>query len=441
MGFIRQRHEYIIEQFKPTRLTEVYKLIKTYLSRHLGIVGEYNAEWDVYKDDGQKLKGKLFRTLDGKGMRFNWKQTDTIANIISIDLWKEVELGGQTRFINNPDITIELNGNSVSNALKNITSFFKDVHNELIDNNNINTEKAQQEDSSPVTLVGMDVKEMEKMDLDIFKTIKYRVYQTAYGYANSLIITGMSGVGKTYDTEKALSETGKEFTFVKGGISTAGLFRLLFLHHDELIVFDDCDSVFTGREKDNNVNILKAALDSMPKRTISRYVETYFDTKGMTMNDIICNYNGNSKDVNNRHLFKKENRGKLPKTFVFSGQIIFISNLDVDEFDPTIITRSTAHIDINLTHEEILDRMRSVMENINKEVPMKQKEEVLQLIDYLTMNFETRHPLSIRALVNAINTRMSNDMLVPMAGKRIPLWQLLIKQDMLGKNAKRKTDF
>lgn len=240
----------------------------------------------------------------------------------------------------------------------------------------------------------------------------------------------------SYDTEQALEETRKDYYSVSGGISTAGLFELLFRRNGEIILFDDCDSVF---DNPDSINILKAALDSKPVRKISRELKTHFDTKGMTMKDIMANYLGDRSKADNPTLFKSSNEGKLPKDFVYTGRIIFISNLKGSEIDPTIITRASAWVDVNLTHEEVIDRMRMVMKAVHKNVPMEKKEEVLNLIDFLNTNYITRSPLSIRGLINAIDTMKANDGLTTnFNGKKVPLWQVLIKRDMLGKNPVRK---
>lgn len=287
----------------------------------------------------------------------------------------------------------------------------------------------------PVSIIGMDIDDLKDINIDVFETIKYKVYQVAYGYAKSLLITGQGGLGKSYDTEKALKETGKDYYSISGGISTAGLFELLFRRNGEIILFDDCDSVFDNPE---SINILKAALDSKPVRKISREIKTHFDTKGMTMKDIMANYLGDRERADNPHLFKSINQGRLPKSFTYTGRIIFISNLKGSEIDPTIITRVSAHVDVDLTHDEIMSRMRKIMKAVHKNVPMEKKEEVLRLVDYLSTNFVTRHPISIRGLINAIETRVANEFTTKIGGREIPMWQLLIKQDMLGKNPVRK---
>lgn len=429
MGFIKRRHEYIIESISNNKLSEVYDIVEKYLTKHLGDIAEYGEDWIIDKKDGQKLKGRLFRTIDGKGIRFNWVQTDETSTIISVDLWDEIEMLPK---LNNPNITIDLNGSSVTNGLKHIINYFKGVRNEL---HNPDVKSSVEEDSKPMNLVGMSDEELNEASLDVFEEIKAKTYQVRYGYANSLMITGQSGVGKTHTVKEVLKETNADYKFVSGDITTAGLYQLLFERHNQFIVFDDCDSVMGDS---NSINILKSALDSYPEREVSRPLRTSFSTKGMDMEDIVANYRGDISMAKNKHLFDIRNQDKMPKTFIFTGRVIFISNLKTSELDANLITRASAHIDVDLTHQEILNRMREVMSNMKTKLPDSDKEEVLELLDYLTINFETRHPLSIRALVNALNTRLSNDRPINVNGKIYPLWQILIKQDMLGKEVKRR---
>jgi len=278
--------------------------------------------------------------------------------------------------------------------------------------------------------------ELNEITIDVFELIKDKVLQVAYGYANSLIITGGSGLGKTHTVkEEALDKARVKYKFVKGDISTSGLYQLLFNNNDSLIVFDDCDAVLTEVDP----NILKAALDSYPEREVSRPISTYFPTKDMTMKDIIANHTGKKSMMDNPHLFNAKYKGKLPQTFIFKGRVIFISNLKLSEIDKNLITRATATIDVDLTHQQVLNRLKKVMQNMKPRVPEEMKNEVLKLVDYLTMNFETRHPLNIRTVVNAIDTRVSNDKRYKeINGKKFPLWQIMIKEDLVGKKAKRR---
>ena len=285
------------------------------------------------------------------------------------------------------------------------------------------------------SIMGLSDEELDNITIDVFELMSEKVMQVAFGYANSLIITGGSGLGKTHTVKESLNTSRTNYKLVKGDITTSGLYQLLLNNHDKLIVFDDCDSVLTEVDP----NILKAALDSYAEREVSRQISSHFRTEGMTMKDIMANYLGKVSMAENKDLFNPKNKGKLPQTFIFTGRVIFISNLKLSEVDKNLITRATATIDVDLTHQQVLERLNKVMSNMKKNVPEKMKNEVLKLVDYLTMNFETRNPLNIRTVSNAIDTRVSNDKRYKVInGKKFPLWQIMIKEDLVGKKAKRR---
>jgi len=97
------------------------------------------------------------------------------------------------------------------------------------------------------------------------------------GDVRAMIVTGPPGVGKSFGVEEVLTkddlfntlgERKPRYEIVKGAMSAIGLYSKLYEFSAEknVIVFDDCDSVLLD---DLSLNILKAALDSSKKRTIS----------------------------------------------------------------------------------------------------------------------------------------------------------------------------
>ena len=132
---------------------------------------------------------------------------------------------------------------------------------------------------------------------------------TKRGDVRAMIVSGPPGVGKSHGVEKVLgnheliAQLGNKpakYEVVKGAMSAIGLYCKLYKHADKdnVLVFDDCDSVFSD---ELSLNILKAALDS--KRTRK-----------------IC-WNTDS--------FKLRNEG-VPDSFDFKGSAIFITNIKFD---------------------------------------------------------------------------------------------------------------
>jgi hypothetical protein len=128
------------------------------------------------------------------------------------------------------------------------------------------------------------------------------------GAIRAMIVSGPPGVGKSHGVEKVLEryqlvETlggAKKYEVVKGAMSAIGLYVKLYKYSskDSVIVFDDCDSIFSD---ELSLNILKAALDSKKRRMI------HWNTDSI----------------------KLRNEG-VPDQFCFEGSAIFITNLKFD---------------------------------------------------------------------------------------------------------------
>ena len=129
---------------------------------------------------------------------------------------------------------------------------------------------------------------------------------TIGGDIRAMIVSGPPGVGKSYGVEQqmekaslfdSLTNSRTRYEVVKGAMTALGLYAVLYKFSDpkNVLVFDDCDSVFAD---DLALNILKAALDSGKSRKI-------------------C-WNSDSSLLN---------REGIPNSFEFKGSAIFITNL------------------------------------------------------------------------------------------------------------------
>ena len=130
------------------------------------------------------------------------------------------------------------------------------------------------------------------------------------GNIRAMIVSGPPGVGKSHGVE---AEVDKAVLFdqlsgrrlraevVKGSATPIGLYQTLYKYSDRncLVVFDDCDSILMD---DVALNLLKGALDSGKKRTISWLGES--------------------------HTLRREG---VPDRFEFRGSVIFITNLKFDQ--------------------------------------------------------------------------------------------------------------
>jgi len=231
----------------------------------------------------------------------------------------------------------------------------------------------------------------EKYDINTrFAFVEKLVTMVATGVQPSAVITGEGGLGKTYTVTKTLKAHGlqdisdladfqvgtvlnarKCFVFVKGYSTAKGLYRTLFENQKGTIVFDDCDAVLKDPVA---LMLLKGALDSYGKRVIS--------------------WNADMKDDD------------LPRSFEFSGRVIFISNMAQDKIDQAIRSRSMM-IDLSMTLNQKIDRMEHIAmsDEFLPEYDMSVKKDALNLIREIK---DECKEISLRTLISVAKIRASN---------------------------------
>ena len=162
-----------------------------------------------------------------------------------------------------------------------------------------------QESQKPEVKVETDEEAMDRIATR-FNVLDEMASACIAGDIRAMIVAGPPGVGKSYGVERQMEKAstfdriaGKRVRYevVKGAMTALGLYAQLFKFSDKknVLVFDDCDSVFMD---DLALNILKAALDSGKNRRI-------------------C-WNSDSR------LLRDEG---IPNSFTFNGSAIFITNL------------------------------------------------------------------------------------------------------------------
>lgn len=223
-----------------------------------------------------------------------------------------------------------------------------------------------------------------------FTFVENLVSMVAAGIQTSAVITGEGGLGKTYTVTKTLHENGyadisdfdqmevgstirrsKSFVTVKGFSTAKGLYRTLFENNDSIIVFDDCDAVLKDPVA---LNLLKGALDSYGKRIIS--------------------WNADMRDDD------------LPRSFNFTGRVIFISNLNQEKIDQAIRSRSVM-VDLSMNLDQKIDRMQHIAMTAEflPEYSKQQKMDALALIRKIGSN---AREISLRTLIMITKIRSSN---------------------------------
>ena len=209
---------------------------------------------------------------------------------------------------------------------------------------------------------------------------------TKKGDVRAMIVSGPPGVGKSHGVEKVLGkhdliatlgERAPKYEVVKGAMSAIGLYCKLYkmADKDNVIVFDDCDSIFSD---ELSLNILKAALDSKKTRRI--------------------HWNTDS--------FKLRNEG-VPDSFEFKGSAIFITNIKFDNVkskkmrDHLEALESRCHyIDLAIdTDREKLLRIKQITNDGMLNEYKLTDETVQEIVDFCDINKKRLRELSLRTVL------------------------------------------
>ena len=204
----------------------------------------------------------------------------------------------------------------------------------------------------------------------------------------AMIITGAGGLGKSVTVNKTLQSMGyvdisntenfiegerlptKHYRVVKGYSTPKALYRSLYENKDSVLVYDDCDSVLFTPDA---MNLLKGALDSASERIIS---------------------------------WNAEGRGEddLPRSFRFTGGVIFISNLNKEKIPQALRTRSVC-VDVSMTLDQKIKRMEHIVNepDFMPETEMTIKKMALEIV---RKNKENAREVSMRSLMQVVRIGM-----------------------------------
>lgn len=245
-------------------------------------------------------------------------------------------------------------------------------------------------DAKSFNAINPDDNKKSKYDLtlkELFTEIDTNTLFVAKGIKNGFLLTGMGGLGKTYNVEKVLKQEGmvedEDWFKVAGAASTAKVYQALFKNNGKLTVFDDCDSVL---KDEDCVNIFKAALDTGSKRVISYDKNGYFDPRKF------------DNDPEDEGYIEMLDNGKFPSKFEFTGQVIFISNWDMRKIPQPMQTRCFK-LDLQLTASEVKEHIQNLLPVIGgKEYDLKLKQQMLNCLGELMDEKEIKY-MTIRDFV------------------------------------------
>jgi hypothetical protein len=244
--------------------------------------------------------------------------------------------------------------------------------------------RAMKKSTTSVSFAPVTVEPANKFHINKrFEFLNKAVRMVAAGVQSSVVISGSGGLGKSHSVKSALVQSGlrdlssviasseegavvnrnRGFVFVKGFSTAKNLYRQLFENNDSIIVFDDCDSILKDPVAQN---VLKAALDSYDTRIISWGAESRGDDD-------------------------------LPRSFIFTGRVIFITNMTMDRVDQAIRSRSIT-IDVSMTTEEMVDRMRVIAESEDF-LPNIDSSYKMEALNFIDRNKDKMKEISLRTLI------------------------------------------
>lgn len=245
--------------------------------------------------------------------------------------------------------------------------------------------------TSSNAVVQLQVESDDEIDLrlrDRFDILDILTKAALFGDARSVIVSGPAGLGKSFNVEKQLATWDPEqinHSIVKGFVRPTGLYKLLYEHREagQVLVFDDADSVFFD---DVALNLLKSVCDTTEIRRVSWLAETNMETA---------------------------DGEKLPRSFVFEGTVLFITNLDFDDMigrghklapHMNALMSRSHYIDLTMkTKRDYLVRIRQVVKGgMLREQGLSEEQEA-EVMNYITQKQAVLRELSIRMAVKLGN--------------------------------------
>lgn len=368
-------------------------------------MSDHNEAFDGVMQFLKDKDGEPFRSgdvgklgLGSRGMQVFWALVQMYPNVID-----EVKKGSQTFYEVGGKLS-DINKKDVMKArFKTADEDIGDVKVETADHDAVVS-------SEVADRLEADAKKQAKIPYeDQLKDMKEIVHGVvSKGLSNAVFVTGKGGTGKTHTVEETLKAIGKKYVKNTTTSSPSAMYRTLFDNKDSIILFDDADSALDDQE---GRNLIKAATDTKKQRLMS-----WPKTSSWTYDPAKP-----PKDVSDYDAWKSDmkSNGHYPKSFEFTGKVIFISNLPLKKLDPDGALRTRGFIvNVDPDDDEIITFMRKIADNIplegNAKLSSAERQEVVDVIDGDKASGGT----NIRKLVRGLNIRASG----------MSNWQDLIKR-------------
>ena len=166
--------------------------------------------------------------------------------------------------------------------------------------------------------------------IERFETYADMVRGAADNTITATVVSGAAGIGKSYTAELALNHAketkGTSFKIIRGAINALDLYEQAYRYRNpkQVIVLDDADRIF---DSEDALNLMKCLLDTSVERKVNWMTDA-------------------SK-------FKGEDA--LPKEFVYSGAMIFLTNKNFQDYVDSGFGRYVEHMQALLSRSIYLD--------------------------------------------------------------------------------------
>jgi len=228
-----------------------------------------------------------------------------------------------------------------------------------------------------------------------FSILEDMTYAACDGVVRGMVVTGPPGVGKSFGVEAVLKDAGimkklsndslRRFGVEKGAATPIGLYQLLYDYSADgsVLVLDDCDSVLYD---ELSLNLLKAALDSGKKRTLSWRSES----RALANNGV-------------------------PDQFDFKGSIIFITNVKFertrgklkDHLDAIMSRCHYLDLTLDTMRDKFLRCKQIVADGMLDEYKFSDEDKA-DLMDYIYTNKNKLREMSLRMVLKIADLKKMN---------------------------------
>lgn len=247
--------------------------------------------------------------------------------------------------------------------------------------------------------------EVRALPEERFEDMEDYIKSVISGFDRLALLCGAPGVGKTYRVMKLVNSVREKdklgeggYKLMKGKCTAASLFLNLFMYREkgQLMVFDDCDSIFADEDA---INIIKAAYDSSDHR----YVSWNTSRRIVMPDDVveICSQQG--MDIE----YSASGKPLLPTQFEYEGCGIIITNYRAGMIDTAIRNRAVI-CDLDFTPQEVLDLVTGIAPHIMPDLLSQEaKDKALAFLQRL-VDEGAPVEISIRSFTTVAKRYMSN---------------------------------